>query len=204
MKVFSRRAGLEGMGTIMPKECEKQACTRSPGVLALWGICGLLLLSVAGCSSQHYDDLEAYVKRVKAEHKGHVAPLPEIKPYDSFTYNDEGLRDPFESFAMAQERQQQASSTTGLHPDMNRKREALEAFSLDTLKYVGTLEKDGQIWGLVQAPDHTVHRVKPGNHLGQNYGKITRITENQIDLKEIIPNGLGGWVERDASLALKE
>ncbi len=175
-----------------------------PGFWPLYGVIGVLLLSLAGCSSQHYGDLETYVAQVKAEHKGHIAPLPEIKPYETFTYTDAGLRDPFESFAMANQHQQKVSSNTGLHPDSNRKREALEAFSLDTLQYVGTLERGTTVWALVQAPDQTVHRVKIGDYMGQNYGKITRITENRIDLKEIVPNGLGGWIERNASLALKE
>lgn len=200
------------MGVLMPRKSIKQTGQTSPGYgLCGSGRCGLarvlaaaLLLVMAGCSSNQHEDLDAYVARVKAEHKGHVAPLPEIKPYATFAYDDKDLRDPFESFAAENQRRQAAQSNTGLHPDMNRKREALEAFSLDTLKYVGTLEKDGHVWGLIQAPDQTVHRVKTGDHMGQNYGKITRITENRIDLKEIVPNGLGGWVERDASLALKE
>ncbi|MEJ2508202.1 MAG: pilus assembly protein PilP [Gammaproteobacteria bacterium] len=167
---------------------------------ALLGVC----LGLAGCQSSPHGDLDQWVKKVKSEQRGHVAPLPEVKPYETYTYNDKDLRDPFKPYIPeAERRRRQAEANTKLRPDQNRRREALEAFSLDSLKFVGTLEKKGQTWALIQAPDHTVHRVQVGNHMGQNYGKITRITENKVSLREIIPNGLGGWVERNAALTLK-
>lgn len=169
--------------------------------LALLAAC----LAFSGCSTDQHGDLDAYVKEVKARHKGRVPPLPEIKPYETFAYDAKDIHDPFQPFAPQAERKRQAQADSGIRPDKNRRREALEEFSLDSLKYVGQLEKAGQpLWALIEAPDHTVHRVKVGDHLGQNYGQITRITSNQIDLKEIIPNGLGGWTERQAALALKE
>lgn len=91
-----------------------------------------------------------------------------------------------------------------MRPDSNRPREALEAFPLDTLRMVGTLDQGGQSWGLVRANDGTIHRVQPGNYLGQNHGRIANITEYEIELVEIVPDGLGGWIERQASLALSE
>ena len=161
-------------------------------------------LGLAACQSSPHGDLDQWVKKIKSEQRGHVAPLPEVKPYETYTYNDKDLRDPFKPYIPeAERRRRQAQANTKLHPDQNRRREALEAFSLDALKFVGTLEKKGQTWALIQAPDHTVHRVKVGNHMRQNYGKITRISENKVSLREIIPNGLGGWVERDAALTLK-
>jgi len=169
----------------------------------LTAVCAGACLGLAACQSNQHGDLDQWVKKVKSEQKGHVKPLPEVKPYQTFTYHDKDLRDPFKPYVPEAERKRQAQSNTTLRPDQNRRREALEAFSLDSLKFVGTLEKEGQTWALVSAPDHTVHRVKVGDHMGQNYGKITRITENKISLREIIPNGLGGWVERDAALTLK-
>jgi type IV pilus assembly protein PilP len=160
-------------------------------------------LGLAGCQGGHHQDLEQWVKRVKAEQKGHVAPLPEIKPYATFTYHDKDLRDPFKPYIPAAEQRRLAQANTKLRPNPNRHREALEAFALNTLKFVGTLQKQGQIWALVSAPDHTVHAVKIGNYMGQNYGKITRITQNKITLREIVPNGLGGWVAHQAALTLK-
>ncbi len=93
---------------------------------------------------------------------------------------------------------------SGIRPDVNRPREALEEYPLDSLRMVGTLEQGGQMWALVRAEDGTIHRVQPGNYVGQNYGRITRITESKIELVEIVPDGLGGWMERPATLALSE
>ena len=85
-----------------------------------------------------------------------------------------------------------------------KQEEELEQYSLDSLKFVGNIEKDGKTWALITAPDKAVYRVLPGNHIGTNYGEILKITEDSILLKEIIPNGVGGWTEREASLDLSE
>jgi type IV pilus assembly protein PilP len=154
---------------------------------------------LTACSSQQHDDLQNYVNQVKARQKGRVEPLPEVKPYSTFTYNAHELRDPFTSFALSD-----AEENEGLRPDADRKREALEQFPLDTLKFVGHLEKEGVRWGLIAAPDNTVYRVQTGNYMGKNYGEILSISETDIKLKEIIPNGLGGWTEREASISLAE
>ena len=160
------------------------------------------VLMLTACSSQQHDDLQSYVDQVKARQKGRVAPLPEVKPYATFTYNAHELRDPFTSFAISDAEEEQAAS--GIRPDVDRKREALEQFPLDTLNFVGHLEKQGVRWGLISAPDKTVYRVQTGNFMGKNYGEILSISETDIKLKEIIPNGLGGWTEREASMSLTE
>jgi type IV pilus assembly protein PilP len=95
-------------------------------------------------------------------------------------------------------------SATAIRPDVSRPREFLEQFSLDTLAMVGTLRLKGRTYGLVQTRDGLVHRVLPGNHLGQNDGRITAIAENEISLVEIIPDGMGGFIERPAALALSD
>jgi type IV pilus assembly protein PilP len=157
------------------------------------------ILMLTACSGKQHDDLQNYVNQVKARQKGRVEPLPEVKPYATFTYNAHELRDPFTSFALSD-----AEENQGLRPDSDRKREALEQFPLDTLKFVGHLEKQGVRWGLIAAPDNTVYRVQTGNYMGKNYGEILSISETDIKLKEIIPNGLGGWTEREASISLAE
>lgn len=162
-------------------------------------LASLLLLSA--CSGQPHDDLTNYVSQVKARQKGRVDPLPEVRPYATFTYNAHELRDPFTSFALSDAEEQE---TGGIRPDIDRKREALEQFPLDTLSFVGHIEKQGVRWGLIAAPDNTVYRVQTGNYMGKNYGEILSITETNIKLNEIIPNGLGGWTEREASLSLTE
>jgi type IV pilus assembly protein PilP len=169
---------------------------------------GLLLLLAAplflvACSGEQHGDLRTYVKKVKARPGKPIKPLPEIKPYETFVYLDEDRRDPFSQYVEEVRSEQAADS--GIRPDINRKREALEEFPLDSLKYVGTLEKKGILWALISAPDATVYRVQVGNHMGSNYGEILEITETEIKLKEIIPNGAtGGWVDRMASLSLSE
>ncbi len=166
----------------------------------------LLLLAapllVAACSGTEHDDLRAWVDKVKTRPGGKIKPIPEVKPYDTFVYVEDDLRDPFSPYF---EEVRQPAANPGLRPDMNRKREALEEFPLDSLKYVGTLEKKGKLWALIAAPDNTVYRVQVGNHLGKNFGEIVEINENQIKIKEIIPNGAtGGWVDREATLTLAE
>jgi type IV pilus assembly protein PilP len=167
-----------------------------------WASLGLAcLLLVGGCSSQQYSDLDAFVKRVKEQSKGKIEPLPEIKPYESFAYQAQDLRSPFTPYVEEDLAQQEDN---GITPPKDWKREPLEQYPLDSLEFVGNLERGGRLWGLIQAPDGAIHRVQVGNHLGKNYGEIVSINETLIKLKEIIPNGSGGWVEREASLALAE
>ncbi len=170
-----------------------------------WGLALLMVtpLLLSACGGEQHGDLVAFVEKVKAKKQGRIPPLPEIKPYETFIYQDEERRDPFSPYVAEIHKEQ--SVDTGIRPDMNRKREALEEFSLDSLKYVGTLEKKGKIWALIAAPDNTVYRVQVGNHMGTNYGEILQITENKIILKEIIPDGAtGGWVDRPATMSLAE
>lgn len=166
------------------------------------GLLGLATLLLASCGGPEHADLQAYVNQIKAKKQGRIPPLPEVKPYETFTYVPDDLRDPFEPFIQDAVVQDTAANP-GLRPDSNRKPEALEQFSLDSLVFVGHLEKDGVLWGLIAAPDSSVYKVKEGNYLGQNYGQIQQITETQILIKEIVPDGSGGWIEREASLSLQ-
>ena len=174
-----------------------------PGARLGWLALGMCI-ALAGCSSTNYSDLEEFVVTTKAGTRGKVEPLPEVRPYETFAYAAQDLRDPFSSFKEAPEQERQQIVDTGIRPDVNRRREALEEFPLDALKLVGQLEKGGERWALVAAPDNTIHRVSPGNYLGQNYGEVKSVTETSVELIEIVPNGLGGWIERQASLALPE
>lgn len=150
---------------------------------------------VAGCSGGQ-SDLRNWIAQVKKRPGGRIEPLPEVKPYESFAYSASNLRSPF---------QPQGPSDAGqnsVRPDIRRNREFLEGFPLDTLKMVGTLKMGNRFYGLVQSKDGLVHKVQPGNYVGQNDGKITAITPSKISIVEIIPDGLGGYIERPASLAL--
>jgi len=157
----------------------------------------LVACTAAGCSGGQ-SDLQKWVAETKKKPGGRIQPLPEVKPYESFVYAASNLRSPF----------QPAAATLGngqtLRPNVRRNREFLEGFSLDTLKMVGTFKVGGRFYGLVQSKDGLVHKVQPGNYLGQNDGKITDITPSRISLVEIVPDGLGGYIERPASLALND
>lgn len=158
-----------------------------------------LALSLAGalhaCSSRD-SDLDNFIAATKKEPGGRVEPLPEVKPYEAYVYTDENLRSPFVPGG--------SGTATGVRPDSRRNREYLEQFSLDTLRMVGTLNLNGQRYGLIQARDGRVYRVVAGDHMGTNDGKISDITASKITLTEIVPDGLGGYIERPAALALNE
>lgn len=164
----------------------------------------VLALSLAGCSSSNTTDLRTFVTDVRNRQQARIEPLPEFKPYETFLYQASDLRSPFSPSTPSQAEQVLTGNANSIHPDANRPRETLEDFPLDTLRMVGTLEQQGQSWGLVLASDGTIHRVQPGNYAGQNHGKIKEITEYEIALTEIVPDGLGGWMERPASLVLSE
>lgn len=157
-------------------------------------------LALAACSSR-MQDLRQYVAQTKALRGGHIAPLPQIKPLQSYTYEDADQRSPFvpllQSYAKANGR-----GTSGLHPDFNRPRQYLEQFPLDSLKMMGTLSIKGVLYGLIRDGDGVVHRITIGQYMGQNYGKIIKISQAGLVLREIVPDGQGGWAERTTTVQL--
>ena len=148
------------------------------------------------------DDLDSYINEVKARPGGRIDPLPEITPYEVFTYvaDAEGLRSPF----VPDTPQTAGPASGGTRPDPDRPAEFLESFPLDTLRMVGTMDINQTVYGLVQTTDGLIHRVVPGNYMGQNDGRVTEITESEIVLVEIISDGIGGYIERDAAIGLSD
>jgi type IV pilus assembly protein PilP len=155
-------------------------------------------VGLTACSSAD-DDLARFIEDTKKEPGGRVEPLPEVKPYETFTYSAAEMRSPFLPSSPGS-----GSGVAGVRPDQKRNREFLEQFPLDTLRMVGTLKLGGRVYGLVRTKDGLVHRVSDGNYLGQADGKITEISPSKISLIEIVPDGLGGYMERPAGLALNE
>jgi type IV pilus assembly protein PilP len=179
--------------------------TMKHGSLPRLMIIALAGLIIAGCSGDQMGDLRNFVQAERAKPGGRVEPIPEVKPFESFTYKANGRKSPFEPWGLNEGlAKAPGTSGVGLHPDMNRRREALEGFPLDTLRMVGTLARKDGIWAIIKAPDGLVYRVTRNNYLGQNYGRITKITEDKVELVEIVSDGLGGWQERQASLVLAE
>lgn len=167
--------------------------------------CTVFLILLAGCGNDDFSDLNHYISEVKARPKGPIEPLPEIEVVEPFIFKPEGLRDPFKPLEQTEQAEGfDVGTGNGIKPDTSRRKEELEAFSLDSLRMVGTVVMKTGLWGLIKASDGTIHRVQVGNHIGKNYGKITRITHDKIELIEIVPDKPGEWREQSASLALSE
>ena len=163
-------------------------------------------LLIGGCSEQSISDLERYVSTEKAKKAGRIKAVPEFKAYDSYVYTvDENSRSPFEPVQQEEMVSNLAEATgDGLSPDANRHRESLESFPLDTLRYVGSLERGGKMWAIIISPNALIHKIQVGNYIGQNYGKITDISDSSVEISELISNGMGGWIERLAGLSMIE
>lgn len=163
----------------------------------------LPILVVTGCMNTSMQDLERYVDGVKARPPGPIEPIPEVEQVETFFYMPAGRNDPFEP----QEPQKEKAADeqvpgSGITPDQFRRQEELEAFPLDSIRMRGTLRQQDTMWGLVTTQDGVIHRVKVGNYMGQNHGQIMRISEEKIELTEIVPDGKGGYRERRASLVI--
>lgn len=159
-------------------------------------------LGLSGCSGD-MDDLDRYINEIKARPGGRIEPLPEITPYEVFTYvaDTDGYRSPF----VPDTPQAAAGGPNNMtRPDRDRSREFLEQFPLDTLEMVGTLELGDTTYGLIQTRDGLIHRVIRGNYVGQNDGRIVAITDSEIQVVEIISDGIGGYLEREAAVGLSD
>ncbi|MBU6477616.1 MAG: pilus assembly protein PilP [Xanthomonadaceae bacterium] len=157
-----------------------------------------MMSGLAACSGQ--GDLHEWVAQVKARKGAPLPALPVVKTFETFIYQDQDKRDPFEPAPP----QANSADTAGPRPDQNRPREPLEAFPLDSLKMVGTIGAKGSVEALVKDPQGVIHQVHVGDYMGQNYGHVSQVTTGEIDLVELVPNGSGGWMERDATVALGE
>lgn len=163
----------------------------------------LVFSAVAGCgSSSDFSDLRSYMDEVRAKPKGAIEPLPTFQPYESFTYRASSLRSPFQPPVKIDVVSRQKGSQE-IKPDESRVKQFLEGFNIETFEMVGTLRNDRERFALVNGAGG-VHRVKVGDYLGRNHGKILAIDESKIDVMEIVPDGEGGWLERPRSLSLKE
>lgn len=156
-----------------------------------------LALGAAGCGGGNGDLLE-YIDQIKARPGGRIEPLPQIKPYETFAYEAQALRSPFMPDSP------KGRAAAGPRPEANRPKEYLEQFPLDTLKMVGTLQRNNQRYALLQTRDGLVHRVVPGNYVGQNDGHVLTVTDGEVQLEELVPDGIGGFYKRSAAIALSD
>lgn len=165
-------------------------------ILSLVGLYLIMCMPLlSGCSkSKDMEDLERFVEQTKQTPAQPIEPLPTVKPIDKFSYTASQKRDPFVKVLQR--------NYNGIRPDMNRPKEPLEAYTLDSLQMVGILTEHNKTWGIIVAPDNTVYRVNVGSYLGQNFGKVTAITPTEIKILETIPQG-DNWTQRETSLAIK-
>lgn len=159
----------------------------------------LITFSLAACTGNVGDDLDQYMRDAAKDVKPRVKPLPEVKPYLALQYNADGmLADPFRA-------RKATNKSSVLQPNLNRPKEPMEAYPLESLKYVGLLSKSKLTYALLKTPDNAVQQVKLGNYVGQNFGRVIQISDGEVVLKEIVQDDLSGdWVERTSNIALQE
>lgn len=162
----------------------------------------LSILLVSGCGGSSFSDLQSYMDEVRARPKGEIEPLPKFQPYESFTYGAAALRSPFQPPIKLELADRQKGSKD-VKPDEARTKQFLEGFNIESFVMVGTLANDTGAFALVSGAGG-VHRVRVGDYLGRNHGRILAIDESKVDVIEIVPDGEGGWLERPRSLSLKE
>ncbi|HIM08944.1 MAG TPA: pilus assembly protein PilP [Gammaproteobacteria bacterium] len=175
-------------------------------------ICLLAVSFLSGCVSRDISSLEDQVAEIMARPGGRIEPLPEIKPYEAYAYQsgNEDARNPFKLFYVISKPEitDDAIVDDGLTEEMereiNRNREELEQFELDSLRMVGTIDNESNNWAIVLDPNGVVHRVSVGNYIGANIGKVINIYEDRVELREIVQDSGGRWEEREAALALIE
>jgi type IV pilus assembly protein PilP len=157
--------------------------------------------ALTGCGGEQHSDLRNWVKEQDNLPRGRIPQLPEVKPYQAIEYAAFDLTDPFKPRKI--EAPKNVGQNSGIQPDPNRRREPLEAYPLEALKMVGVLKQKG-IFGLVKTPDNTLFQVKAGSYLGQNFGRITAVSESSIKLKELVQDSNGNWEEKEQTLLLQE
>ena len=162
----------------------------------------LVVVLLSGCGGAEYQDLREFVKNSGANMRGKIDPPPEVKQYEFFAYNnDTNLPNPFKP----RKQDMRSGGGAGLNqPDLNRPKEALEEFPLESLKMVGYLYQNKVGWAVIRATDNKLYRVKVGNYIGLNYGLIKEVTETSVMIKESVQDSSGDWTERDSSLQLME
>ncbi len=161
--------------------------------------CLFFSMMLAGCGLGGKSDVEQFVADTGKDLQGKVEPLPTVKPYEPFEYNAFDLPDPFKPRKLSPK-----GSGGGLQPDLARPKEPLEAYSLETLKMVGVLERKGDINAVIKTPDNAIYHVHKGNYVGQNFGLVVGISDSAVKLKEIVQDSAGDWTERDSTLTLQE
>jgi type IV pilus assembly protein PilP len=165
-------------------------------------------LSLGACGSSEHEEIQQWMQEQRAATKPQVQPIPEPKKFTPQAYSQEAAIDPFsvQKLTQALKRDSQQAGTASaalLAPELNRRKEPLEAYPLDAMSMVGSLAKQGQPVALIKV-DNLLYQVKPGSYLGQNYGRIMKVTETEVVLRELVQDAAGEWIERTSTLQLQE
>jgi type IV pilus assembly protein PilP len=165
------------------------------------------IVALSGCGQSGQDELQEWMNDQRAQTKPKVQPIPEPKKFAPQPYTQEGVIDPFSNQKLTQALKRESAQTTSnaalVAPELARRKEPLESYPLDAMTMVGSLVKDVGPVALVRV-DNLLYQVRPGNYLGQNYGKIVKVTESEVTLREIVQDAAGEWIERTATLQLQE
>jgi type IV pilus assembly protein PilP len=164
--------------------------------------------TLAGCGASDTAEVQAWMNQERAQTKPQVQPIPEPKKFTPQPYTQDAGVEPFsnQKLAAALKRDSQQAGTASaalLAPELNRRKEPLESYPLDSMSMVGSLVKQGQPVALIKV-DNLLYQVRPGNYLGQNYGRITKVGETELVLRELVQDAGGEWIERNATLQLQE
>ena len=169
-------------------------------------VCSLVLIAflalLGGCGNGDFDDLKAYMDEVKARPKGAIEPIPQFAPFEPFSYQAAALRSPFQP-AVKIDLAHRQNGGKQVKPDPTRVKQFLEGFNIEQFEMVGTLANETGKFALMKGASG-VYRMKVGDYLGRNEGRIVAITDSQVDIVEIVPDGEGGWLERPRTITLKE
>ena len=163
----------------------------------------LVVMMLSACT-ESMNDLDKYIVAVKARPADPIEPIPPVKTYTPYEYDGQTGRDPFRHSLSEGSDDVRSTAGTGPRPDFERPKEYLERYELDTLSMVGTFSKEESEWALVRDPEGVIHRVPVGDYVGKNHGRVVDINQAQLDLSELISDGAGGWLVREASIALGE
>jgi type IV pilus assembly protein PilP len=167
----------------------------------------MLAAALAGCGASTEDELRQWMTEQKSQTKPRITPISEPKQFKPESYRQVTAIEPFSlqklTQALKRESTQAASNGALIAPELARRKEALESFPLDSMSLVGSLSKAGQPVALVKV-ENLLYQVRPGNYLGQNYGRVSKISETEVTLREIVQDAVGEWIERTATLQLQE
>ena len=161
----------------------------------------MAVMALTACTDS-MDDLDKYITSIKERPADPIDPIPPVKTYTPYEYSGVSRRDPFHTSLNEGSEVAKTTKGTGPKPDFDRPKQYLERYELDTLAMVGTFSKEEADWALIRDPEGVVHRVPVGDYIGRNYGRVVKITSTQVGLTELVTDGTGGWLVREASIAL--